>query len=337
MVGLYRTLPMLLLLSGCLLSPRQPAATGSPVVGGCPMFPAGNILNTPVDKLPVSPSSDDYVDSIGAGETVHADFGSGLWEGGRIGIPYVVVPQGQPPVPISFEYDDESDPGPYPIPPDPPIEGGPASDGDRHILAVEQGVCRLYETWSTYPEDNGSWRAGSGATWDLRSNTLRPDTWTSADAAGLPILPLLVRRDEVAAGVIPHALRFTAGTIRKQHVWPARHHVLDNTSPLAPPMGQRFRLKASFDSSAFSPEAQVILTALKTYGMLLADVGGDWFISGVPDEGWDNDVLRELGRVRGSDFEAVETTSLMLDPNSGEAIVIIRNREGRTAQPVATR
>jgi hypothetical protein len=232
----------------------------------------------------------------------------------------VDVPGTQATVPITFTYDDESDPGPYPIPPDAPIEGGPASDGDRHVLVVDRDDCILYELYAAYPQPDGSWLAGSGAIFDLNSNDLREDGWTSADAAGLPILPGLVRYDEVAEGEIRHAIRFTAEQTRQAYVWPARHYASDLTGAEYPPMGQRFRLKADFDISGFSPEVQVILQALKTYGMILADNGSPWFITGAPDERWNNDVLvPELHQVHGSDFEAVDVSSLMVNPDSGQA------------------
>jgi len=297
----------------------------TPTIGECPMYLPNNIWNTPVDTLPMEPNSNDYIAALGADIGLHPDFGSGLWEGGPIGIPYTPVSGEQTPVDISFYYPDESDPGPYPIPPDALIEGGADSEGDRHILLVDSDNCILYEIYDTYPQDDGSWEAGSGAVWDLNSNDLRPDEWTSADAAGLPILPGLVRYDEVQAGAIHHALRFTASNIRSDYVWPARHraecgeHDEDDLS--VPPYGQRFRLKASFDMAGYSPEVQVILNALKTYGLILADCGSDWFISGVPDEGWDNDVLvGELGTVTGDNFEAVDVSSLLVDPDSGEAV-----------------
>lgn len=294
------------------------ALAGPPTLAGCPMFPEDNIWNWPVDDLPLHPMSDTYVATIGRDGHVHADFGSGLWNGGPIGIPFVVVPGTQPKVPVSFEYEDESDPGPYPIPPDAPIEGGPESDGDRHIIVVDKDACVLYETWSTYPNPDGSWRAGSGARFDLRDHALRPDTWTSADAAGLPILNGLVRYDEVAAGEIRHAIRFTVPQTQRAYLWPARHFASHLVDERYPPMGLRMRLKSDFDDSDFSPEAQVITQALKRYGMILADNGSAWFISGVPDERWDNDHLRDLARVAGADFEAVDTSSLMADPDSGQ-------------------
>ena len=289
----------------------------------CEILPADNIWNRRVDDLPVHPRSGDYVASIGGSGIVHADFGSGVWPPGSnspIGIPYVEVGDTQAPVPILFTaYGDESDPGPYPVPADAPIEGGPDATGDRHVLVVDSVDCVLYELYSAYPQPDGSWEAASGAVYDLNSNDLRPDGWTSADAAGLPIYPGLVRYDEVAAGEITHAIRFTAPQTQAAHVWPARHDASSLTGLEYPPMGQRFRLEASFDISGFSPEVQVILTAFKEYGLILADNGSPWFISGAPDERWDNDMLHELDAVPGSVFEAVDVSSLMVDPDSGEA------------------
>lgn len=275
-----------------------------------------------MDELPVDPLSDAFVQAIGPDVGLHPDFGT-VYQGAPNGIPYVVVPGSQPRLPVDFLYDDESDPGPYPIPPDPPIEGGPDGDGDRHVLVVDQDACTLYELYDARPEAGGSrWSAGSGAVFDLRSHDLRPDGWTSADAAGLPILPGLVRYEEVAAGAILHALRFTAPDTRSDHVWPARHDASSLTAARFPPMGQRFRLRADFDLSGFSSQVQVILRALQTYGMMLADNGSPWFVSGVPDARWDDDTLvTELRRVEGSDFEAVDVSSLMVDPDSGRAAV----------------
>ena len=298
---------------------RTPTPSATPG-GNCPLFPANNVWNTRLDTLPVDPNSAAYVNNIGATAGMHPDFGSGLWNDEPIGIPFTTVPSTQPLVAVSFDYADESDPGPYPIPADAPIEGGPDSTGDRHVLVVQNGTCQLYEMWNAWPTPDGSWYAGSGARFDLQSNTLRPAGWTSADAAGLPILPGLVRYDEAASGAINHALRFTAPYTRREYIWPARHYASSSTDPNRPPMGQRFRLKASFDISGFSPTNQVILTALKQYGMFLADNGSSWYLSGVPDERWDNDDLHQLQvLVHGSDFEAVDESSLMLDPDSGEA------------------
>ncbi len=288
-------------------------------LSGCPVFPADNIWNTPVDTLPLDPSSDSYINSIGRNTGVHPDFGSGIWEGAPIGIPFVTVPGSQAKVPVTFYYDDESDPGPYPVPSSAPIEGGSSSDGDRHVLVLDRDACILYELYDAWPQQNGSWDCGSGAIYNLSSHALRPDGWTSADAAGLPILPGLARYDEVAAGEIDHALRFTAPSTRRAYVWPARHYASSSTNPALPPMGQRFRLKAGFDISGFSPQVQVILRALKKYGMILADNGSSWYISGSPDPGWNDDALvSELRQVHGYDFEAVDVSSLMLDPNSGQ-------------------
>lgn len=302
------------------LEPEPPAAAG-PVIDGCPVFPANNIWNTPVSDLPVHPLSDAFVAGIGPNTGLHPDFGSGLWDGGPIGIPYVVVSGDQPLVPIDFIwYGDESDPGPYPVPADAPIEGGPDSDGDRHVLVIDRDNCHLYELYYAWPQADDSWQAGSGAVYDLNSHALRPEGWTSADAAGLPIFPGLVRYEEVAAGHIDHALRFTVSQTRRAYVWPARHFASDQVNPTLPPMGMRFRLKASFDVSPYPPPVRVILNALKEYGMIIADNGSDWYISGVPDERWDNDMfVSSLASVHGSNFEAVDTSSLMVDPDSGEA------------------
>jgi hypothetical protein len=308
----------------------RPAATlaQSPLIDGCPIFPANNVWNTPIDTLPVDPRSAAYVSSIGANVGMHPDFGSGLYDGGPIGIPYDIVTAAQPGVSVSFQYDDESDHGLYPIRSNPPIEHG----SDHHILIVQQETCKLFELFAAEKQPNGSWRAGSGAIFDLRSNALRPDTWTSADAAGLPILPGLARYEEVAAGAINHALRFTADVTRDTYVWPARHQAGSTSSLSAPPMGQRFRLKASFDISRFSRDTQVILTALKKYGMFLADNGSNWYLSGVPNAGWDNDALvSELRQVRGSDFEAVDESSLQISPDSGQAKQLVE--DGKRVTP----
>ena len=290
-----------------------------PTIAGCPVFPADNVWNTPIEALIADPNSQGYITTIGVGKGLHADFGSGLWDGGPIGIPYATVNGMQPKVGIVFDYADESDSGPYPVPPDAQIEGGPLSAGDRHVLVVDTDHCILYELYSAYPQPDGTWQAGSGAIFTLSSNALRPADWTSADAAGLPILPGLVRYDEVASGEITHALRFTAPQTRKAFIWPARHQASSLTGSQYPPMGQRFRLKESFDISGFSKDTQVILTALKKYGMILADNGSSWYISGSPDPRWNNDVLHELGRVTGSAFEAVDESPLMISQDSGQA------------------
>jgi hypothetical protein len=252
---------------------------------------------------------------------VHADFGNGLYDGSRIGIPYVVVHGKKTPKSrVRFDYADESDKGPYPIPAGVPIEGAPAhaKDGDRHALIVDRDSCKLYELYALRRQGSG-WAAGSGAIWNLRSNTLRPATWTSADAAGLPILPGLVRYDEVAAGAINHAIRFTVSRTQRAYLWPARHLASSVTDPSAPPMGLRLRLKANVDISRFSSTNRIILTALKRYGMIVADNGSNWFLSGAPDNRWSNDDLHALGAIPGSDFEVVNTSSAMVNPDSGQA------------------
>ena len=285
----------------------------SPEIGGCAVFPSNNAWNTPVDRLPVDARSADYVQSAGADRPLHPDFGTGG------AIPYVIVKGDQPRVPVTFQYAGESAPGPYPVPPDAPVEGGPASTGDRHVLVVDRDACKLYELFSAYRQPDGSWRAGSGAVFDLRSNALRPAGWTSSDAAGLPVLPGLVRYDEVAAGEIRHAIRFTVARTRRAYVWPARHFASASTDPQLPPMGQRFRLKAGVDLSGFSKTNQVILRALQKYGMILADNGSNWFITGAPDPRWSDEDLHQLQRLHGADFEAVDASSLMVDPDSGGA------------------
>lgn len=288
----------------------------------CPIFPADAIWNTPIDHLPVHPLSDTYIDTIGADTEVHADFGSGIWPpdgGGPIGIPYVVLTEEQPLVDILFVQDwgeAESDAGPYPIPADAPIEGGAQSDGDRHVLVADLYRCTLYELYYAFPQEDGSWEADSGAVWALDGYDLRPAEWTSADAAGLPIFPLLLRYDEVASGEITHAIRFTLPETQRLFVWPARHYASDIEDEDYPPMGQYFRLKADYDLSGFSPDVQVILQAFKTYGVILADNGSGIFISGAPDERWDNDVLRELHQITAADFEAIDVSALQIDPDS---------------------
>jgi hypothetical protein len=275
----------------------------------CTVFPASNPWNQRVDALPVAADSDAIIGSIGRDRGLHADFGSGLWDGGPIGIPITVVGTAQKKSRVSFEYADESDKGPYPIPANVKIEGGRQSDGDRHAIIVDRDRCRLYELYALDPNGSG-WRAGSGAIWDLRSNRLRPAGWTSADAAGLPIFPGLARYDEFKRGRIDHALRFTVSRTRKAFVWPARHFASNLTDPALPPMGLRVRLKASFDVRPFPPQARVVLSALKRYGMIVADNGSDWYISGAPDARWSNDQLHTLGSVMGANFEVVDTSSL---------------------------
>lgn len=294
-----------------------PTASSSPLpdAKGCKIFPNDNPWNQRIDDLPVHPRSDAIVRSIGRTEGLHPDFGSGKWEGARIGIPYVSVPRDQKKVPVKFRwYPEESDHGPYPIPKDAPVEGGRQSDGDRHVIVVQRGTCKLWELFAAYPRDHGArWVAGSGAVWDLDSNKLRPKGWTSADAAGLPIFPGLARYYEIRRGEIDHALRFTVERSRRKFVYPARHFASESTSRNLPAMGQRLRLKRSFDISGYPYQVRVILLALKRYGMVVADNGSDWYISGAPHRGWDNDKLHQLHEVLGKKFEVVNTSSL--EPN----------------------
>jgi hypothetical protein len=281
-----------------------------PGAPSCPVFPASSPWNRPVDALPLATNSATMIRSIGLGDELHADFGSGLWDGGPIGIPITYVPGTQPRSLVSFIWPTESDRIRYPIPANVAIEGGRASHGDRHAIIVDRDSCRLYELGNLYPLVGGLWRAGAGATWDLRSNRLRPPGWTSADAAGLPILPGLVRYDEVRRGVIDHALRFTAERTRRAFVYPARHFASASNSPALPPMGLRVRLRKNFDVSGFPPQARVVLVALKRYGMILADNGSNWFVSGEPNARWSNKQLRTLDRVKGADFQVVDARSL---------------------------
>lgn len=300
--------------------PAAPAAAGpdvpfpddmaGPVPGagtwldGCPVFPADNAWNTDVSGYPVHPNSANYIANIlGNGTYLHPDFGS--YTG--YGIPFVVTHAGDPLVPVVWEaYGDESDPGPYRIPLTAPIEGGSGADGDRHAIGVDVSNCRLYELYRAFPI-GGAWHADSGTSWDLRSNDLRPEGWTSADAAGLPIFPGLARYDEVASGEVTHALRFTVVRSQRAHILPATHNASSSTDPNRPPMGLRLRLKASYDISHFTGQSRVILEALKTHGMIVADNGSSWYISGASDSRWDDDDLNQMKSVPGSAFEAVYT------------------------------
>ena len=293
-----------------LLGGGSAQALRLPGAPACPIFPAGNAWNERVDALPVAANSAQMIASIGLDTGLHPDFGSGLYDGQPIGIPFDVVSKSTPRSHVSFGYSDESDHVAYPIPKTVHIEGGRASTGDRHAILVDKSACRLYELFALYPTSSGGWKAGSGATWNLQSNHLRPAGWTSADAAGLPIFPGLARYDEVARGVIDHALRFTAARTRRAFIYPARHYASPSNDPSLPPMGLRVRLKASVDISGFPRQARIVLQALKTYGMILADNGSNWYISGAPDPHWSNDALHTIDRITGSDFEVVDTTSL---------------------------
>jgi hypothetical protein len=290
-----------------LLSLVAPVGAASapflPEAPRCPMFPTTNVWNKPVAALPVRADSDTLIRSIGLNAYLHPDFSS--YDGGGYGIPYNVVGGARKKKFVKFTYASESDRGPYPIPKRPKIEGG----SDRHMLIVDRDNCVLYELYAARKTKTG-WKAGSGAIWNLNSNALRPLGWTSADAAGLPILPGLVRYNEVAAGVIRHALRFTAPDTRRQYIYPARHFASDSNNAALPPMGLRVRLKASVDISRFGPQARVLLQALKDYGMILADNGSPWYVTGAPSAGWDDDDMHDLHALHGSDFEVVDTSSL---------------------------
>lgn len=315
-------------LSACA-APALPTATTSPVqaiartagqlsatsfkvglgkgasLGGKRVFPADNAWNTRVDQASLDPNSAALIASIGLETKLHADFGAN-WDGGPFGIPYVVVKGSQKKVKVKFGYADESDKGKYPIPKSAPIEGGSKSTGDRHVIVVDRTHWKLYELYDAHRVKGGkSWKAGSGAIYNLKSNHLRPAGWTSADAAGLPIFPGLMRYDEVKAGVITHALRFTVAETRRAYVAPARHYASDATDANLPPMGMRVRLKADFAISGYPKQAQVVLQAMKTYGMIVADNGSNWYVSGAPSKHWDDDALNTLKGVAGSNFEVV--------------------------------
>ena len=289
---------------------QTPTASATPALTptmvpapGCQLFPTNNVWNVDISALPTATNSAQMIQAIGIAKPLHPDFGPDPY-----GIPYNVVKGVIPTVYPTFTYASESDMGPYPIPTNPAIEQG----SDRHMLIVDQDTCTLYELFAAQGS-GAQWQAGSGAIWNLGSNALRPDGWTSADAAGLPILPGLVRYDEVAAGVIPHALRFTAPLTQNMHIYPARHDA-GYADPTLPPMGLRVRLKASVDISSFPPRVQVILTALKKYGMLLADNGSPWYVSGTTDARWNNDELHSMTLLTGADFEVVDTSNLVNGP-----------------------
>jgi hypothetical protein len=285
-------------------TPTNPTSGGS--LNGHRVFPADNPWNTDISKNAIDPNSSTLIASCGV-RNLHQDFGT-TYDGAPNGIPYVIVGADQSRVPVTFDYGDESDPGPYPIPSDAPIEGGAGSSGDRHVIVVDTSAGRLYELFDAHPLGGGtSWHAGSGAVFDLNSNALRPAGWTSADAAGLPIFPGLVRYDEVVEhGAIDHALRFTCPRTRKAYVAPARHYASNDTSSSLPPMGMRVRLKATFDTTGFAPNVRVVLRAMMKYGMLLADNGSGWFFSGAPDPRWNEDELATFSGVPSSAFEVVK-------------------------------
>jgi hypothetical protein len=281
-------------------------ASSDPREYGCPLFPVNNPLNQDISHAPVDPRSAQYIASIGLTGHLHPDFGTNP----SYGIPYTVVGPHQPRVPIEFTaYGDESNPGPYPVPPDAPVEGA-GEPGDRHVLVLQQGTCKLYELYGAHRAGAG-WDAESGAVFNLRSNALRPEGWTSADAAGLPIFPLLVRYPEVASGEIDHALRVTVARTQRGYIHPATHFASDSSDPDLPPMGLRLRLRASFSLAGFHGESLIVLRALKRYGLIVADNGSSWYITGAPDPRWNDDDLEQLERVPGSAFEAVRTGPIL--------------------------
>src|SRR5579859_2738215 len=306
----------LCLVSLCLAAPGVPMSAiaqvpdvgiGASLNGALP-FPADNAWNQDISQLPVDPNSATLIASIGLGTGMHPDFGAAWWNGAPNGIPYIVVPGTQALVPVSFTWANQSDPGPYPIPANAPIEGGANSTGDRHVIVLDRDNWNLYEMYNSWPNATfSSWTADAGAVFNLNSDALRPIFWTSADAAGLPIFPGLARADEVfQLGAINHALRFTAVHTRRAFTSPARHFASKLSGSNYPPMGMRVRLKAGFDISPYPAQVQVILTALKKYGMFLADNGSNWYLSGAPDSRWDDTALHSLGNVLGSNFEVVQ-------------------------------
>ena len=316
MIARVRRIALILGALALCVIPAVVAARPLPGAPRCEIFPPDNPWNERVAGLPVAKDSAALIAGIGLNAPVHPDFGSGLYDGEPIGIPYAVVSNRTPRVPVSFEYADQSDGHLYPLPPNVPIEGGANSTGDRHVIVVNRDTCLDYELYAAYPLEGGKrWHAGSGAIFNLRSNHLRPAGWTSADAAGLPILPGLARYDEVAHGVIDHALRFTAPCTAKAYVYPARHEASTCSGPSLPPMGLRVRLKAGVNISRLPYQARIVAQALKTYGMILADNGSPWYISGAPSPHWNNTALHTLDQLSGRDFEVVDTASL---PHPGE-------------------
>ena len=303
----------IVMLTGLACLALTPAAHAAPPPGApaCSVFPANNVWNADISALPVNPGSAQWMASAGsATRRLHPDFGRAPY-----GMPWVVVDASHPLVRPAFDYADESDPGAYPFDGATPIEGGQDADGDRHALMLNRYSCTLYELYDAHWND-GAPTAGSGAVYDLKANALRPATWTSADAAGLPIFPGLVRYDEVLAGSINHAIRFTLQHTDKSFIWPARHQAGARHDPSLPPMGARFRLKASFDASGYSGRAQVVITAMQHYGLILADNGSNWYFQGTQDERWDDGLLDELKRIPAGQFEAVDESSLMASPDS---------------------
>jgi len=282
-------------------------STKSPTISSCQIFPPDNPWNTDISNFPIHPNSDAYINSMGKNGRLHPDFGSNT----EYGIPFITVNESQPKININFtDYGDESDAGPYPIPLNAPIEGGNQSDGDRHVIAIDTNTCTLYELYNAFPQ-NSSWNASCGAKYDLNSNNLRPDYWTSTDAAGLPVLAGLVRYDEVKNGEIKHALRFTVESSQRAFIHPATHYASSSTNTNLPPMGLRIRLKKDYDTSGYTGQSRIILEGLKKYGMIVADNGSDWFITGESNSNWNDDDLQQLKTIPGNAFEAVYTGDII--------------------------
>jgi hypothetical protein len=306
--------------STVLLVSVLPAATvyAAPSIGGCAAFPANNVWNTDISSLPVHPRSATWMASMGGpSKLLHPDFGpSGAFP---YGIPFNVVDSAHPRINLTFGYSSESDHVGYPFGADTWIEGGPAAGGDRHAIMVDRSSCTLYELYDAHYNGPAASTAGSGATWSLGGNALRPATWTSADAAGLPIFPGLLRLEEVQAGAVQHAIRFTAQQTDRSYLWPARHQAGAALNPGLPPMGARFRLRAGFDISHFSAPSQVVLNAMKHYGLMLADNGSNWYFQGAAENGWSDTMISELKTVPAAQFDALDESSLMIDPNSAQA------------------
>ncbi|MBA2952957.1 hypothetical protein GON03_23300 [Nocardioides sp. MAH-18] len=284
-------------------------------VGGCPVFPADSWWHADVSSLPVHARSRQWLSHMSTDRDLHPDFGPSYGDGPNYGIPVTVVRPGHRKVRVRFDYADESDRVRYPVGRDTRIEGGRGSDGDKHAIVVDRGSCRLYETWNTRVRD-GRWVAGSGAVWSLRSNALRPDGWTSADAAGLPILPGLLRWAEVRSGHVDHAIRFTTDVTSRHYLWPARHQAGSQDSLGYPPMGARFRLRAGFSTGGYSAQTVAVIEAMKTYGLVLADNGSPWFFQGEQNARWSTRLVEELKTIPASAFEAVDTASLQRSPDS---------------------
>lgn len=297
----------------CLADPSQD-------LGDFQVFPTDNVWKWDISGYQVHPNSANFCATVGTERTMHPDFGT-VWNGAPIGIPYVIVRAGQPKLPIVYtDYGDESDPGPFPIPPDAPIEGGASSEGDRHVIAVDRDARMLYELYQAFPRSD-RWDASSGAAFDLSVNEDHPLGWTSADAAGLPIFPGLVRYEEVyIQGEVNHAIRMTCRSTQRKYIYPARHYASSSIDPNMPPMGLRFRMRASYDISRFSAPIQVICRAMKKHGLIVADNGSDWYISGAPDPRWDDAVLGEIKSIPGSAFEAVRTVDEQGNPIRPSAI-----------------